>query len=64
MSLSFCMSSTVKMALAELSKFSTKNFDISLKFFVILFGSMIFLTLKYTDFQCIYKILLPFFIDF
>jgi hypothetical protein len=30
------------MALAELSKFSTKNFDISLKFFVILFGSMIF----------------------
>ena len=32
LSLSFSMSSTVKMALAELSKFSTKNFDISLKF--------------------------------
>ncbi|MBR4621761.1 MAG: hypothetical protein IKO46_12355 [Salinivirgaceae bacterium] len=32
LSLSFSMPSTVKMALAELSKFSTKNFDISLKF--------------------------------
>lgn len=32
LSLSFSMPSTVKMALAELSKFSTNNFDISLKF--------------------------------
>jgi len=60
------MSSTVKMALAELSNFSTKNFDISLIFFVILISSMILLFCRFNMliFSEITKFMLPFFIDF